>query len=234
MCAADSLHPSYVLHSRRFSESSLLVDCFTQQHGRATLLAKGALNSKSGRQALLQPFMPLMIAWRGRGETPILTQVEAAGSAYPLKGKRLYCGMYLNELLLYLLPKLEPQSIVFAHYVASLLALSESDVMNVHLEPILRRFELQLLAELGMGLSLTHDHLGHPIQATAYYHYQVQEGALPCDANYQAALQGATLLGLASDEVLSDQQRKEARWLMRYVLNVYLQGRELKSRELFL
>lgn len=229
----ESLNPAYVLHSRRFSESSLMVDFFTQQHGQMTLLAKGALNSKSGRQALLQPFMPLMIRWRGRGETPLLTQLEAAAPAHPLKGKRLYCGLYLNELTRYLLPKFESQQAIFAHYVAGILSLSQADSSNADVEPILRRFERQLLDELGIGLNLTHDHQGNPIDANAYYQYVIQEGAQLCVASHQMALQGETLLGLANDAILTEQQRKEARWLMRYVLSFYLQGKVLKSRELF-
>lgn len=231
--SSAELQPAYVLHARRFAESSLLVDCITRDQGRATLLAKGALNSKSGRQALLQPFTPLMVAWRGRGETPVLSQIEAAGQVHSLKGKSLYCGLYLNELLLHLLDRLEPQPAIFVHYATSLLSLLACDGDNACIEPVLRHFERELLHELGIGLNLTHDQAGNPLDASACYQYRILDGPQRCAADHPAGIQGATLLALAHDAALSAQQRKEARRLMRTVLDYYLQGKPLKSRDLF-
>jgi DNA repair protein RecO (recombination protein O) len=231
--SSAELQPAYVLHTRRFAENSLLVELLTRDCGRMTVFAKGALNSRSGRQGLLQPFTPLMAVWRGRGETPSLHRVEPAGPAHWLKYKRLYCGLYLNELLLHLLGRQEPQLAIFAHYTAALSALLESTDQHAALELVLRQFECRLLEELGIGLHLTHDHAGQPLNAETYYQYRIEDGPCPCETHHPLGIQGATFLALASEAVLSGQQRKEARRLLRHVLDYYLQGRPLKSRSLF-
>ena len=68
----------FVLHKREYSETSFLVDFFTEYHGRITLLAKGARRPRSPLKALLQPFTPLLLRWSGKGDLKTLTKVEAA------------------------------------------------------------------------------------------------------------------------------------------------------------
>jgi DNA repair protein RecO (recombination protein O) len=93
---AASLKPAFVLHHRRYQESSLIVELFTPNQGRIGVLAKGALGGKTNRSGSLQPFTPLLVDWRGRGQLPTLTHCDTASSAISLKGKALYCAMYLN------------------------------------------------------------------------------------------------------------------------------------------
>ena len=96
--------PAFVLHRRPFSESSLVVELFTRNLGRVAALAKGARRPGSPLR-LLDPFQPLLIGMSGRGELPTLTHAEADGCAYALAGGALFCGFYLNELLLRLLER---------------------------------------------------------------------------------------------------------------------------------
>ena len=74
-----AITPGFVLHRRAYRESSLLLEVFSRDYGRLGLLARGVRNSRSRRTALLQPFVPLQMAWSGRGELPVLSQVEADG-----------------------------------------------------------------------------------------------------------------------------------------------------------
>ncbi|MEE3169526.1 MAG: DNA repair protein RecO, partial [Pseudomonadota bacterium] len=71
-----SQEPAYVLHRRPWRETSLLVDVFTLNHGRMTVIARGASSAKSPLKAQLQPFQPLMLDWTGRGDLKTLTQVD--------------------------------------------------------------------------------------------------------------------------------------------------------------
>ena len=48
-----------------------------------------------------------------------------------------------------------------------------------------------------------------------------------------ASIRGSTLLALASEQGLQLDQYREARGLMRQVLDYHLDGRSLKSRDLF-
>lgn len=91
---------AFVLHSRPFSETSLLLDLFSESEGRVRVLAKGARSRRSQLKGALQPFTPLLVRWSGRGEVKTLRNAEAVSLALPLSGITLYCGLYVNELAL--------------------------------------------------------------------------------------------------------------------------------------
>src|SRR5687767_7577244 len=96
---------AYVLHRRPYRESSFLIELFTLDHGRMSVIAKGARKAHSGALGLLQPFTPLWINCRGRGELLTLTHYETQGVAQSLQGECLFAGFYINELLIALLQK---------------------------------------------------------------------------------------------------------------------------------
>ncbi len=64
--------PAYVLHRRPWRETSLMVDLFALNHGRMTVIARGANSAKSPLKAQLQPFQPLDggLGRSGRPENP--------------------------------------------------------------------------------------------------------------------------------------------------------------------
>ena len=148
----NSALPAFVLHSRAYRESSALVDFLTPQ-GRIRAVMRSA-RGKSG--SLARAFVPLEIELRGRGELKSIARLEAAGVPNLLLGYELFSGLYLNELLIRLLPAEDPHPAVFDHYAATLLALAEGRP----LEPLLRALEWRLLDDLGATLVL-HD-LGEP------------------------------------------------------------------------
>lgn len=227
-----TLQPAYALHNRRYRESSLIVDFLTRDHGRIALMVKGATSGKSARQNLIQPFIPVLIAWRGRGDLPTLTTIEAASHVPRVLGKTLYCGLYVNELILKLTERNETHTELFPVYAACLQDLLDAGLDNKLLEPALRRFEVRLLEELGLGMNLLHDQQGVPIKAAEHYHYDFLGGPV-LNAKTENSVSGETLMALARGEFNSTQQMREARHLMRRVITHYLGGRQLKSRELF-
>ncbi|GIT25744.1 MAG: hypothetical protein CM1200mP41_17880 [Gammaproteobacteria bacterium] len=101
--------PAFLLHRRPYTESSVLIDLFSRHHGRMVLIAKGARKLKSRWRGALWPFQPLIAAWSGRGEVKTVTGMDGEGSSYGLRGKALYCGYYMNELVLRLLHRFDPQ-----------------------------------------------------------------------------------------------------------------------------
>ena len=58
----------YVLHSYPYRETSLILQAWTEKHGRLGLVAKGARRPKSASRIVLVPFQPLALDWFGRGE----------------------------------------------------------------------------------------------------------------------------------------------------------------------
>jgi DNA repair protein RecO (recombination protein O) len=225
---ASSLQFAYVLHSRRYGDSSLLVELLGRERGRVACIAKGALRARQP-QTRLQPFQPLLVDLRGRGEVLTLTHAEPASAPRALAGRRLYCGIYLNELLLRLTARDDPSAPLFDDYAQAVAALAGQTPE----EPVLRGFEVRLLGHLGLGLTLEQDAAGDPLVDTAHYVYDISEGPRPVGADVKDAVRGATLGALKRGAFSDERSLSEARALMRRVLNHYLEGRPLRSRELF-
>lgn len=220
----------FILHQRPYRETSSLIDILTPNWGRLRLLAKGS-KRKNSHTARLQPFNLLNLSWMGRGELPVLTQAEGIHNYYyPLIAESLYCGFYLNELLLNLLPLSDPHPDVFTGYCETLVQLSQS---HIH-EPILRYFEVFLLESLGYGLSLdplTTD--GQPIIANKLYLHIIEQGFIEAAATTPDTLHGTTLLALKSRKLQDQNQLRETKRLMRRLIHHYTNGKPIKSRELF-
>lgn len=224
------LKPAFVLHRRRYGDTSLLLELFSQPQGRVVAIAKGALSGRGSRAALLQPFVPLLGDWRGRGEVQTLTHVEQAGPSLTLKGRALYCGFYLNELLVRLSQRQDPQLELFAQYVQALAALAGGD----EADPVLRRFELVLLQSLGSAAELTVLADGHtPVDPEGRYYLAPDGCPVLAGPGERRGVSGETLLRLARHDALPEPYRREARDLLRTILAHHLGDRPLKSRELF-
>ena len=226
----DELFPAFVLHRRDYGNSSLLLEIFSRPHGRFPVIAKGAKRPRNAGAALLQPFSPLLMNIVGRGEVKNLKQVEAADRPIPITGAGLYCGFYLNELIVRLLGRNDAHEELYDHYAAALVSLSG----DADQAAALRRFELQLLEETGYAMVLDRDaERGEPLKPDARYDYDPERGPVECLSGSGVAVSGATLLALGAGAALDAQQTREAKELMRRVLARYLGDKPLKSREMF-
>jgi DNA repair protein RecO (recombination protein O) len=186
---------------------------------------------KKANVGQLQPFQPLLIGFSGRGEVKTLTAFEASATPTQLQGRILFCGFYLNELLMHLLGRSDPHERLFEVYTEALQQLRQSE----NPDRVLRWFEIELLNELGYGLLLEHEaETGVPIEPNERYHYELERGPVRGSGN-GSTVRGRTLLQLAGrgGEDLDKEGWREARELMRKVISHHLGGRVLKSRELF-
>ena len=163
----------YVLHRRRYRETSLIVDFLTAEQGRVSAVARGALRRNSRLAATLQPLAVLSVELRGRSELQNVITAEVAVAPALLEGERLYSLFYVNELVMRLTAPHDPNPMLFEVYAATLAAL----VGDGELEVLLRRFELRLLEAIGLGLQLNVDATtGQAIEAEAEYQYLVDRG----------------------------------------------------------
>ncbi len=143
---------------------------------------------------------PLLISFTARGDSAQLVSAEspAADQADSFVGSltgalppaALMSGFYLNELLMKLTLRHDPNSAVFDAYAQALAALA-SDASQ---EPALRNFELTLLQELGYGLDLTQTVAGTQVTADGYYHFRPADGLFTTTAEHSGALKGSSLL----------------------------------------
>lgn len=223
------LQPGYLLHQRAYGDSSAIVEVFSRDHGRIGLMAKGVRGGKSRRQGLLQPFGPLLLSWRGRGDLPLLTDVEASAPPPILAGTRLISGFYLNELLMRLLRREDPHPELFDDYREALVALATPGPEA----RLLRVFEKRLLQHLGYGLILSHDVQGQAVEADGWYRYAPDEGPARLASVESGAISGRTLLALETEDGAGLEGDLDAKRVLRAALAPHLGPRPLRSRELY-
>ena len=225
---------AYILHKRPFRDSSQILELFTRDHGRLAVLSRGSRSPKSRINGLLQLYRPLLVSWRGRGELPVLGAVDAAEIHPPrLFGRALMSAMYVNELLMHLLHRHDVHQQVFQLYHDCLYQLQSGEI-----EPVLRLFEKDLLAELGFALNLTHDaDSGEALAPDQHYAFFVEHGPVRTSraqaSASQPVLTGGSLLAYAANDLRSAENLRQIKRLSRYVLNHHLGHRKLRSRELF-
>jgi len=209
-----------------YQGSSLLLDFFTQDFGRLRLIARGARNSKTP----LQMFQCLSISFKGRGDLKSLSQWEIADQPRRLKGDDLILAMYANELILRLLPESDPNGDIFKSYWTLLENLSNLD--SNEKEYALRKFENQLLEDLGYGLDFEHDIHGADISLDLYYEFIEQQGFA---SNKNGVFLGKTLLKLAKDKRINfdSNELRVLKKMNRKRLKSLLGDKPLKSKELF-
>lgn len=224
---------AFVLHHRPYRETSLLVDVLSRDHGRVSLVARGQRQQSKRRRNVMQLFQPLWLSWYGQGELVTLTQVEVSDAAYRLVGNASLCGLYINELLYKLLPLHEPETDLFDAYQQTLEQLQN----NSHQQQLtLRLFEKALLSELGYGLQLETDvDSGQPLQDELNYLYQPDSGPHRYQGSSSNAsiVSGRSLRQLREGRGFDETSLKQVKTLMRTVINYYLGGRPLHSRQLF-
>jgi len=218
---------AYVLHSRPYRDTSLIVDFFTLEHGKVSAVVQGARRPKSKLRASVQSFVPIQITWRGRNDLKTLTQAEPVAAMLFLNGDALLCGLYVNELLERLLQPFDshPKLYVYYQYVLNEL------VSGQDIEGALRTFEHRLLDELGVLPKLEQEF------ADSVYCFNSEQGFVPVaavtDKNKASCFYGWQLSAIAVDDYSDIQVRRAAKRLMRNLIDRALGHKPLRSRELF-
>jgi len=220
----------FVLHSYPFRETSLIVEVFSRHHGRVPLVARGARRPRSALRGLLMNFQPLELSWFGKHEVRTLHSAEWQGGQPLLQGTALMCGFYLNELLLNLMVRDDPHERLFDYYQDTLLRLAQERDHAF----TLRNFEKHMLQELGYALDLEHEAgSGRPIVPERRYRYILERGAVADTDDAQGMpVSGKTLLDMAADDYRDAETARQSKQLMRMLLDHYLSGRPLHTREL--
>lgn len=215
---------AYLLHSRPYQENKLLVELLTQEEGKIAAVTYAGQSQKSNKKALLQPFLPLNIEFKGKHQLKSLKMVEAIGKSYSLTGNPLYCGFYLNELLVRLLPESVPCHELFAQYNKVIEQLS----IGGQPEPLLRSFEITLLEELGLAL----DFYQVSNCNTEYVSFNFDSGFEP-SLNSEQGYATEHIIALGHGQLEQPAVLKTAKRLMRNLINQLLGNKPLNSRKLF-
>ena len=226
--------PGFILHTIPYRETSLLVDIFTLNHGRLRCVAKGFRKpNKKGISKTLFPYSEHHFQWQGRGELKTLTQADPIQAPVFLKQESLFVGLYINELLYKLLHQNDPHQSLYEFYRQLMTQLSTSETQ----QPVLRRFEMLLLEELGYGLVLDAEaETGQAVSSEHLYYYIPDQGLKLIQdqtADNLHAFSGADIMALCQGQLEQQSVLRAAKKLTRQVIDFYLDGKELNSRELY-
>ena len=186
------------------------------------------MNKLSG---VLEPLCLLHIETKGKSSLKTLISAEVSYRHPELIKDRLFAVFYMNELIVKLTAENDALADLFERYSRSIESLSEEG----DIEPVLRGFEVSLLNELGFGLNLTSDaDSGRCITAESNYVYDLELGAKKINIPSETlTIKGSTLLALAGKRRYHATEAREAKQLMRRVIQHYLGDRKIESRELF-
>jgi len=221
--------PAWLLHHRPFRESSQILDILSLDQGRLAVVAKGSRGAKSKLRGILRPFLPLQLSWFIRSDLGTLTGAEMNGAPLSLSGDALLSGYYVNELILKLLHRHDPQPEIFAAYSRTIERLAGSQ----DVAPYLRQFEIELLRILGYALNLDHDtESTEPLRPQQHYEYRVEQGLVPVSGREgPMVFRGAEIDAIRNQQFADPAVLKNAGSLLRNVIAYHLDGKELKSRK---
>ena len=218
----------FLLHARSFGDTSIIADVFTESSGKVSIMAKGAKNPRSKFFGHLVPFSALRIILTGKSEMKTLTQIDSNFLSQSAKGPHdLYTYLYVNELMIRLLPKGLPNQELYDLY-QNFVELARADAIS---ELDLRAFELDLLDVLGYGINFdTESKENTEFKDSIIYTYIPEKGFHQAgdtegfSAKEIAAIKNRTL------EAIDKLKLKQ---LLKVAISACLDGRELSSRDFF-
>lgn len=134
------MNNAFIIHERPFNERRKYVLFFSEHQG--VLSASLAMKT---RLHYFNLYQTELVRNRIKLQHPIEHHV-------PFMGKKLYCALYINELIYRFCKPEDPHPSLFSHYQTTMSLLRE----NTPLEGLLRSFELNLLHACGYGFQTTH------------------------------------------------------------------------------
>ena len=218
----------FLLHARSFGDTSIIADVFTESSGKVSIMAKGAKNPRSKFFCHLLPFSALRIIVTGKSEMKTLTQIDSNFLSQSVKGPHdLYTYLYVNELMMRLLPKGLPNQELYDLY-QSFVELARADAIS---ELDLRVFELDLLDVLGYGINFDTDSKENSeFKDSIIYSYMPEKGFHNAgDVEGFSSKEIAAIKNRSLEEI----DKLKLKQLLQVAISSCLDGRELSSRDFF-
>lgn len=224
--------PAFILNTKPYKESSLLVDIFTKNFGRVSIVAKGVKRPRNKLNGFIQQFSPSLVSYFGKGTLHTLKSIESHGRAIFLANKTLISGLYINELIIKFCNLGDAHPSLFDNYLQVLLELQKGGEIEIPL----RYFEKALLQDIGYKLQLDLDiSTKMQLNADEYYEYIIGQGPLMVAFGASnSQYKGSSLIALRDNTLRDKQALLEVKLLMRKVIAHYLDGRIINSRKLLI
>jgi len=222
----SNLQKAYVIHSRPYKETSLIVTFLTENKGKITAVAKGAKRKNSRLSGNLEPFQCLSIDYRGKSDLKSLILAEPCEVFEDFFGsENLYSAFYVNELINYLIAQADESIEIFDIYKNCISNLKKNNAI----EEILRNFELNILSILGYEINFQSDYVANqPIINGVIYKYSAQSGFSKSDKGYDGKI-----INEINERKFSKDSLQACKEINRTTINYYFEELNIKSRVFF-
>ena len=218
-----------LLHSRNYSETSLICELFTRKHGRVSVIAKGARSKKNKFQNIAAPNILASVNYSGKSELKTLVSWEEI-THFSILGKNLKILLYLNELIFKLLEKENKQDRIFESLIDFYKVLVSGDAKNI--EIALREFEYFLICELGYGFNLLYDDNGKKIVREKTYYFHPAQGFSEKPLNNFLKVSGVDIIDFTNGKITSSSARSKIRKIMQLAIS-YIAEKPLNAGLIF-
>ena len=218
-----------LLHSRNYSETSLICELFTRKHGRVSVIAKGARSKKNKFQNIAAPNILASVNYSGKSELKTLVSWEEI-THFSILGKNLKILLYLNELIFKLLEKENKQDRIFESLIDFYKVLVSGDAKNIEIS--LREFEYFLICELGYGFNFLYDDNGKKIVREKTYYFHPAQGFSEKPLNNFLKVSGIDIIDFTNGKITSSSARSKIRKIMQLAIS-YIAEKPLNAGLIF-
>jgi len=232
------LEPCFLLHSRKYTDSKNIISLLTQNFGLVS-----AVFRVQKRKSIIQAppsFTLFKVSWFGKQSLKTVSDWEVESAIVNLHQKALFCGIYVNELIVRLVKEGEEVAELFSAYSSAISKLSHDSLALHQLEVVLRIFELNLLRELGLEINMTLDLDEQPIidNDVVFYQYVNEQGFqriknVSLDPIYTRQIFSGSQITNIVRKNWTAGSLQAAKRLTRLVFAPLLGDKPIKARELF-
>lgn len=218
---------AWLIHKHNSGDTSLKVLIFSEELGLINALYKAGRTPK--KQAQLQYFMPLWFSINEKNNWFYINKVESEDIPLQFHSKNLFAAMYVNELISLVLKPCDPYPSIYYAYISSLEDLARSE-SNLSIEVVLRKFEWEILKACGYSFSLTNEaHSNNSICIGKNYAFIPGSGFV----ENHTGIPGEHINALSKGIMVTPAVIKSSKLIMRQALSVLLDGRTIKTRNLY-
>lgn len=209
----------WVIRKSPYRETSALLTVLTDDNRLHRVISRGV-----SRLGEFQPFFAdLRVRETGLGN---LVKPEAAGPRLPLQGLSLVSGLYINEIMHWMLPDGVEVDRLFEHYTETLRHISVEEYTA------LRAFERCLLEAAGAYPDLTCDTQAEALEPHGTYRLLHHQQLVRVESDAPDGILGTHWIALAQSRYASPEIARYAKWLHRQLIDHATGGRRLVTREM--
>ena len=218
-------HSGFLIHTRKYKETSTIIHIFSRHKGIESLIFKGSFINKDKFKFSL--FNEYLFSYNDKYSFPYLSKFEIINS-FPFDKKYYLLGLYVNELLYKTIREGYDYEKIYEHYKSFLVNLLKS---SSSLKRLALVFEKSFIENLGYGLYMLND---KDINDDHLYSYDFDEGFKISDsAQYKYSLPGSALKQFFSNTLENSMHIDIIRLIIKKILNKHYENINLMGDKLF-